>query len=405
MFYATSCELLTSYGNQMHMRTTWCDHSWLEQLQFPPCQLTLILFVPPPSHSKYCFSCMQTIHFFNQPVIKEPTWLAQFAVLVEEGYIATDKLEKCLFGLLRLEAHGFHEKTVCVTLPGQAVTAPLLPILQRVFPCERHVFVYDTCANVVSRCLFERKLPVHPQRTLRQSFQFSIRHTSPLDRSLTKQVVTLSDALQNLPMNFADTTECWMTSVNAMLKLKEDEKTNDYLPFVCRLPFLLTQGTQQERELALMNVLQFITGSRSRPLPNGTMEEAIGHVSQHYTSSNGTPTFMTIPPKLAVPLLRAVENCVFCHKSILLGDKILMDTVLPNREWSLKAAKKISGCSCCGPPDDDDEDDSNLDQTNNSMKPLVTRVLQDIDLAMPKKKKSTFVDGTSGFAFDPNKFT
>ena len=274
-----------------------------------------------------------------------------------------------------------------MTLPGQAVTAPLLPILQQVFPCERHVFVYDGCINVVSRCLIERKLP---EVEFRRSFPSAIRHTTPLHRSLTKQIPALADALRELPLQFADSTECWMTSVNAMLQLKENEKANQYLPFVCRLQLLLTQGTPEERHLALVNLLQFITGSRSRPLPEGAVQDAQDVVVAKFYGSE--------PPKLAIYLQRGVEDCVFRHKSILLGDKTLLDTVLPSKEWSLKAAKKISGCSCCAPDDDDDDENDGA-----SSEKLVTRVLNEINTQMPKK--SNYVDGKTKFAFDPSKFS
>ncbi|KAI2509740.1 hypothetical protein MHU86_4722 [Fragilaria crotonensis] len=296
------------------------------------------------------------------PIVREPTWLAQFAVLVDESLIPRATLEQCLFGLIRLESHSYTEKTVCVTLP------------------------VDVC--------LERMLP---EEEYRRSFPSAIRHTTPLDRSLTKQIPPLADALRELPLQFADATECWMTSVNAMLKLKENEKTNQYLPFVCRLSLLLTQGTPEERHLALVNLLQFMTGSRSRPLPDGAVNEAEAVVSKYYSSD---------PPKLAIHLHRAVEDCVFRHKSILLGDKTLMDTVLPSKEWSLKAAKKVSGCSCCA-PDDDDEDDEGLDNGENkdaaSSDPLVSQDLNDISTSV--SKKSNYVDGKTKFAFDPSKFS
>ena len=85
-----------------------------------------------------------------------------------------------------------------------------------------------------------------------------------------------------------------------------------------------------------------------------------------------------------------MEDCVFRHKSILLGDKTLLDTVLPSKEWTLKAAKKISGCSCCAPEDDEEDEDgaTNSDGVDQS-------------LALPQ---STYVDGKAKFAFDPSKF-
>ena len=50
-----------------------------------------------------------------------------------------------------------------------------------------------------------------------------------------------------------------------------------------------------------------------------------------------------------------IEDCTFAHKMILIGDKTLPDTVIPKKEWSLKAAKKMTSCACCFPGEEDEE--------------------------------------------------
>lgn len=332
-----------------------------------------------------------------------------FAKLVNDGLIARETLEKCLFGLVRLDAfsaqHAQASKTVCVTLPGQGVSAVLMPVLQAVFPCERHVFIYDGCRNVVSRSLVNRKVGDPEKAAGRYQCVSTVMHTTPMTQHLPKQIRSLPDPLSQLPGNLADTVESWMTSVDSFLKLKDDEANNEYLPFVSKLSLLL-DGPDQE--MALQNLLQFMTGARSRPLPEGAVSKAQKAVASLEVKA---------PPKFAPSLHKAIEDCAFRHKGILIGDKTFIDTVLPQKEWSLKAAKKISGCACCG-PEDEDEDEYNP-STEGSM-----TMMNGVDLSKPgaftqafdvkktsngeessrKRDRPAYVDGKTAFAFDPTKF-
>ena len=82
-------------------------------------------------------------------IVSEPLWMIQLADIIHRQVIPMAKLEKIVFGLCRLEAwnvrHDISQetKTVLITLPGQATTSSILPILQTVFPEDRHVFAYD----------------------------------------------------------------------------------------------------------------------------------------------------------------------------------------------------------------------------------------------------------------------
>jgi len=51
----------------------------------------------------------------------------------------------------------------------------------------------------------------------------------------------------------------------------------------------------------------------------------------------------------------AVEETAFSHKTILLQNKILLDTIVPkppSRAWKLKASPKAASCACCVDPEE-----------------------------------------------------
>ena len=100
---------------------------------------------------------------------------------------------------------------------------------------------------------------------------------------------------------------------------------------------------------------------------------------------------------------------VFAHKGILIGDKTLLNTVQPSKDWSLKAAKKLTSCLCCAPEDgegdEEDEERQNSDVAefaNVSGSPTPSGGAGGI---FPNMTKSQYVDGKRTFAFDPSKFT
>jgi hypothetical protein len=112
----------------------------------------------------------------------------------------------------------------------------------------------------------------------------------------------------------------------------------------------------------------------------------------------------------------AIENCVFQHKSILIGNKTLKDTVLPKQHWTLKQASR-AGCSCCGPDPYDEEmeetrEESTLLLSSLSMsRPVASEMNQIITTARKLGDPTTmaktsigYVDGKTRFAFDPTKF-
>jgi hypothetical protein len=324
--------------------------------------------------------------------------MAQFAYLIEQEILATDRLERILFGLVRLEAHRVRDqvgplRTVAFTL-AQATVPSLAPMLQKVFEQERHVFVYDGCCASVGRAMVERKANLNHETSRIYRLNSSLLHTTPLYLGLTKSVPALTAALANLPISLADTTETWMASVDAFFKLKEEEKTNNYLPFVCKLSFLVNDSSMDdgtERYYALVSLLQFITGSRTRPLDEVVVGMAKS-ILQNYTSKQ-------LPP-FPASQVKAVEDCVFRHKSILLGTKTLKDTVLPTQHWTLKAALK-AGCSCCA-PEEVDEDELKYFAAKRAAADGITELFA---MSKPRTVKPKYVDGKATFAFDPSKFS
>jgi hypothetical protein len=210
-------------------------------------------------------------------VISEPLWMVNLARLSEAQVYTKSKLETVMFGLCRLDAWSLREQvksshTVLVTFPGQGTVATLLPLAQSVFPEDRHIMAYDGCVASVARGV--RQAAGFRRGTLHTDLhdicsrlaQNPTRHTTPLPtRSpLTKSILTLEDALAKVPIVQAGIVESWMSSVDAFIKLKEDEKTTGYVPYVLKLT-LLTNPVGDFESLSdsywnLSSIFQFITG-------------------------------------------------------------------------------------------------------------------------------------------------
>ena len=173
--------------------------------------------------------------------------MVSLAIIIEINTIQDAQIDKVLFALCRMEARRYKDqikdsRAAVFNLPGQAVVPALLPVLQRIFPCERHVFVYDGCATSTSRALALEKGKIHgnadellnASETAYTSIGSAIGNTS-----------FLKEKLSMLPANMAAPVESWLGSVDTFLKMKDDEGSNGYRPFVLRLGFLMgrTDGT------------------------------------------------------------------------------------------------------------------------------------------------------------------
>jgi hypothetical protein len=356
-------------------------------------------------------------------VVSEPTWMVELARLIEANLFTSRKVEKLLFALCRLEAQKLQSetkvsRTVLITLPGQATTATLLPLVQKVFPEDRHVFGYDGCVASVQRGALVQQQYRRGDRQdalpklLSGVCQNPIRHTTPLPSHspLTKKLMSLEKALQSLPYSHAQVVETWMASVDAFFQLKEEDNSNGYLPYVWKMTFL-TQPVdpnftpKSDSHWSLLSLLQYVTGHRSQGLSEGVVDAACRFLEDYNAASSSSETTKQ-PSPLTPQQSKVIENCVFQHKSILIGNKTLQDTVLPTQHWTLKQASKKGGCACCGPDPYDEleeEEEARNQQANGGDTMSVPGAFA--MASKPSTKTTSFVDGKLGFAFDPSRFS
>ena len=320
-------------------------------------------------------SVMETVikHDSKVALLRQPSWMLAFSHYLD--HVPPDKASQLLFASTRLQAWKFrHAQTLVLTLPTQSVTAPLLPLLQTVFSSERHVFVYQGARASVARAT---------------SLADTLTMTPILPPRLSSQK-TYKHSLAHLNAQHASALEAWMSSVDTYLQLKDSP---EYLPFALQLKLLLDSDatlethngqTLSQQRVCLSNVLQYMLGNKSRQSQD--FETMVDACLVHF-SKVGSYTH-----DVTDSVAQRIQNVVFCHKSILIGDKTLVDTVRPMLKWTLKAPKKSSGCACCAPEEEDDEDEL-------FSKPPVSQ-------STLRKRNTTnnYVDGTMKFAFDPTKF-
>lgn len=361
---------------------------------------TALCFVADASSGLGSEMIGQIVSACGMAIVKEPAWMLFLAKFVQDDYVSSQDVDMAVFALCRLEAWRLREqvgdhRTLVITIPGQSSTHNILPSLQKMFPCERHVFIYDGLLDSVSRGLRLIK-----DSNAAESFSIS-RHCSavvPVTKltSLTNFDVLLS----KLSFDKASIVESWISSVDIFLKLKHAEKKTGYIPFVCRLGFLLSQvgklgnGSVEQSDLALTNLLQYMTGSRSRALKKEFLETAQSEMKNVRARE---VAMMEKGKQFGQEDIETIEACAFAHKGILIENKTLMDTVQPKLEWSLKAAKKLTSCACCMPGEEDDEEKETEEERKAADDDLNRKSIQ--------KPISGYVDGKTMFAFDPSKFT
>lgn len=343
---------------------------------------------------------------FEIPTVQEPAWMFTMALLMRKKSISPEICEKILYSLCRLESYryelagmiGKRHRTVAFILPGMGCTKVILPVLQKLFPCERHIFAYDGCISSVHRSLFLNNGGAKNDELPVTATPRGVSSSVPL-APLMKDLPSIPTLLSKLDNKTAGVVEAWMSSVDTLICLKDNERSNMYTPFVCRMEYLFMSDSkidskqlEERRQLALANVLQYLTGSRSRALDEITMDAAwsvFTDIKKEYDSN--VPRYAEVNQALRI----AIEDTVFLHKMILLGDKTLPDTVQPRKEWSLKAAKKLTSCACCFPGEDEEEENENETQD----------VTPDASMTGSFASKRDFVDGKTTFAFDPSVFT
>jgi len=133
--------------------------------------------------------------------------------------------------------------------------------------------------------------------------------------------------------------------------------------------------------------MQFVTGRRTRPFDEQTIANA-KKIWEEWRSNNSGAA-------VSAKHASQISNIVFQHKSILLDNKTLPDTVKPAEEWTLKAGKKTLGCACCGP----DDESSDEEEEGNNLGLAISA--EDDDSAFLGRG---WKDGKTAFAFDPSVF-
>jgi len=373
-------------------------------------------------------------------VVSEPFWMVQMARLVEASVFPSAKIKKLVFALCRLDAWSVRNevgdaKTVMFTLPGQAVVRTLLPLVQSVFPEDRHVFAYDECCSSVKRGLYAEK--VFRKRQLyttlgpivRGMCSDPTRITTPLPSNspVTSNVGALAAALAQVSVNQAKNVESWISSVDEYFKLKNEEDTNGYLPFCLKLGFLVGKSVGNfeygtDSYWSLNAVLQFVTGCQGRAVPEGVVDAGREFIKDYNVSYAKEQATIETSASLSEADRVKIENCCFQHKQILIGNKTLQDTVLPKEHWTMKQASR-NGCSCCGPDpyeleeEEEEEGEAQDEPTDpvttssnfglgkiNVTIAATTKEPSSSSMMMPTKSTG-YVDATKVFAFDPTRFS
>ena len=248
-------------------------------------------------------------------------------------------------------------------------------------------------------CLIFSALCVVLQSVIAKATSLPIQN---LKKSLTPK---FQSELAKLPHAVASSIETWMSSVDAFMCLKQELGPTEYLPFVLQLKFLFDatltdekSGKMPTRKLCLSNVLQYILGNRSRPLSQPLLQKAYDILLSFDVKD--------MPAELSARQRNLVEACVFCHKSILIGDKTLTDTVQPQIKWTLKAAKKLTGCSCCAPEEEEEEAEGITSAKQNQTKTSrLDEAPEEPTARRGSNNNPKYVDGRTMFAFDPVAFS
>jgi len=257
-----------------------------------------------------------------------PMWMAALAFIIEQDKSTAESLDIILKALCKMEVKRVKDleqipksRTVLFNLPGQAVVPVLLPALQRIFPCQRHIFVYDACESSVNRSLalaskeeYNLYCPASTQ--------------AAIGSSMAKNVTNYSKRLTELPEAIANSVVSWMASVDTYLILKANEKKNEYSPFVLRLEYLLAQSEGNEiSNVCLRKVMEFVMGSGSRPLLEETLKSSrstLRSVREGQPNSEFVDTVV-----LSESSKVAIKRCVSCHQGIQFGDSILIGSFKP----------------------------------------------------------------------------
>lgn len=237
-------------------------------------------------------------------VFKELAWMSTLAHLVTQRKISSKDMERILLGLVRLTAHSIAQETqttksqtMVFLLPGQSCTAALWPLLQTVFPNQRHVLTYDGCIDSIQRGILLRNTTRSKKKRNRHNQQQhsqwvdsdlhitamprNISATTPI--SLLKRIPDMAIHMTQLNANQVDTLEAWMSSVDTFFKIQEEVQNrttsspSSYPPFVCHVG---VQRNANERTNHLFG--------KEPSLLDHSDDESLKHLLQHVMGSESS---------------------------------------------------------------------------------------------------------------------
>mmetsp|Transcript_6525 Transcript_6525/g.10974 ORF Transcript_6525/g.10974 Transcript_6525/m.10974 type:complete len:492 (+) Transcript_6525:93-1568(+) len=274
---------------------------------------------------------------YGVATISNPAWMTTLALIVSKNTqnITTQQFETIIFALCRLDAFRVREsvgvsRTVLFALPGQACVPQLLPLIQKVFVHERHLFVYDDCCDSVEHGLGLIKKYGSSYRQKASKEEWELVSETPTTISATVPIAplrhirarALPDTLTNLNSSQASIVEAWMASVDMHLDMKSREKKISYAPFVCRVGVLMKRSGIGNGDgsdvsgLALKNVLEFISGSKSRALPEEVLEAAQSSLKRKRSEFEGIQSNNKLSPDEKILIEKSVCNQSYLGKCI-----------------------------------------------------------------------------------------
>eukprot|EP00984_Skeletonema_dohrnii_P003126 scaffold1041_cov93-Skeletonema_dohrnii-CCMP3373.AAC.13 len=249
---------------------------------------------------------------YGVATISNPAWMTTLALIVSKNTqnITTQQFETIIFALCRLDAFRVREsvgvsRTVLFTLPGQACVPQLLPLIQKYGSSYRQKASKEEWELVSETpTTISATVPIAPLRHIRAR--------------------ALPDALANLNNSQASIVEAWMASIDKFLDMKSREKKISYAPFVCRVGVLMKRSVignevgSDVSELALKNVLEFISGSNSRAIPEEVFEAAQSSLKRKRSEFEGIQSNNKLSPDEKTLIEKSVCNqsclgkCISC---------------------------------------------------------------------------------------------
>ncbi len=252
----------------------------------------------------------------RQAFVQEPAWMFVLALLLRKKCITQKEACTILYALVKLEAYQFGctSKIIGVTLPGQGCISLLLPLIAKVFPNERHIFAYSShIPSVVERGVGM----VEKKEAKNNSFSFATLPVTAMPRMVSvatpivplpsKRCKNLSRHLAELPYAFAGVIEAWMSSIDSLLLLKEDEASG-YHPFLCNMDLLLKRdmvnGSVGLEHLS--RFLRYISDGESKTTQDSQLLDAAQSILEDIVHQDTRTESVVSDSKI----LASIENCV-----------------------------------------------------------------------------------------------